>query len=196
MSDYGEPLDLTRDGRSLVALERRQVSHIWVVPHGQASQAKQITFGDLPDTQVNPGPAGKLLVLGNAREVELIGVDGGQRTPVLSQSRTVTTFSSCGDRYIVLDSYTGTKLELWRTDADGTNPTKLADEGVFPACTQDGKWIFYATTRDPVFFAWPRKAGSRQKSRFRIWPLSLRCPPRQMESGWPIFTRKNLLRPR
>ena len=159
LSDYGEPLDLTRDGRNLVALERRQVSHIWVLPHGQASQAKQITFGDLPDTLVNPGPAGKLLVLGNARQVELIGVDGGQRTPVLSQSRTVTTFSTCGDRYIVLDSYTGTKLELWRTDADGTNPTKLADEGVFPACTQDGKWIFYATTKGPGFFRLASEGG-------------------------------------
>ena len=159
LSDYGEPLDLTRDGRNLVALERRQVSHIWVLPHGQASQAKQITFGDLPDTLVNPGPVGKLLVLGNARQVELIGVDGGQRTPVLSQSRTVTTFSTCGDRYIVLDSYTGTKLELWRTDADGTNPTKLADEGVFPACTQDGKWIFYATTKGPGFFRLASEGG-------------------------------------
>ena len=159
LSDYGEPLDLTRDRRNLVALERRQVSHIWVLPHGQASQAKQITFGDLPDTLVNPGPAGKLLVLGNARQVELIGVDGGQRTPVLSQSRTVTTFSTCGDRYIVLDSYTGTRLELWHTDADGTNPTKLADEGVFPACTQDGKWIFYATTKGPGFFRLASEGG-------------------------------------
>jgi len=151
LSDYGEPLDLTRDGRSLVALERRQVSHIWVLPHGQASQAKQITFGDLPDTLVNPGPAGKLLVLGNARQVELIGVEGGQRTPVLPQSRTVTTFSTCGDRYIVLDTYTGTKVELWRTDADGTNPIKLADDGIFPACTQDGKWIFYAAASGNFF---------------------------------------------
>jgi Tol biopolymer transport system component len=153
LSDYGEPLDLTRDGRSLVALERRQVSHIWVLPHGQASQAKQITFGDLPDTLVNPGPAGKLLVLGNARQVELIGMDGGQRTPVLPQSRTVTTFSTCGDRYIVLDTYTGTKVELWRTDADGTNPIKLADDGIFPACTQDGKWIFYAAASGNFFRA-------------------------------------------
>jgi Tol biopolymer transport system component/predicted Ser/Thr protein kinase len=153
LSDYGEPLDLTRDGRSLVALERRQVSHIWVLPHGQASQAKQITFGDLPDTLVNPGPAGKLLVLGNARQVELIGVEGGQRTPVLPQSRTVTTFSTCGDRYIVLDTYTGTKVELWRTDADGTNPIKLADDGIFPACTQDGKWIFYAAASGNFFRA-------------------------------------------
>ena len=152
LSDYGEPLDLTRDGRSLVALERRQVSHIWVLPHGQTAQAKQITFGDLPDTLVNPGPAGKLLVLGNARQVELIGADGSQRTPVLPQSRTVTTFYACGDRYIVLDSYTGTKVELWRTDADGTNPTKLADDGVFPACTQDGKWMFYAAVMGPRIF--------------------------------------------
>ena len=149
LSDYGEPLDLTRDGKSLVALERRQVSHIWVAPRGQASQAKQITFGDLPDTLVNPGPGEKLLVLGNARQVELIGADGGQRTPVLPQSRTVTTFSTCGDRYIVLDSYTGRKVELWRTDADGTNPTKLADDGIFPTCTQDGKWIFYAAEKGP-----------------------------------------------
>ena len=146
LSRYGQYLDLTRDGQVLVALERRQVSHIWIAPQGLAAQAKQITFGESRDTGVAPGPAGKLLVLARGNQVELTNPDGSQRTLLLPQSNTVTTFSSCGDRYIVLDSYMGTKVALWRTDADGANPTKLADDGIFPTCTQDGKWIFYSSS--------------------------------------------------
>jgi Tol biopolymer transport system component len=151
LSDYGPYLDLTRDGRVLAALESRQISHIWIVPGGQSAQAKQVTVGESPDTLVAAGPAGKLLVRGQNDKVDLMNLDGTQRTPVLPQTRTLGGFSTCGDRYILLDSFSDKKLGLWRTDADGSNPKELVEDGVFPSCSPDGHWILYGTASNAHF---------------------------------------------
>ena len=44
LADYGTSIDLTRDGRTLVAIQETRISHIWIAPQGQAAQAKQISF--------------------------------------------------------------------------------------------------------------------------------------------------------
>jgi serine/threonine protein kinase len=40
LADYGLSIDLTRDGRTFAGIQRTQVSHIWVAPTAQPSQAK------------------------------------------------------------------------------------------------------------------------------------------------------------
>lgn len=44
LTDY-DPyfLDLTHDGKTIAAIENRQISHIWTVSHGRIGQAKQLT---------------------------------------------------------------------------------------------------------------------------------------------------------
>lgn len=144
LSNYGERLDITRDGKILAALDYTQVSNIWSVPGGKAALATQITSGAVPDMAVRPGPAGKLLVRSRGSELDLINADGSQRTAVMPQARNYGTMAACGDRYVIFDSYSGTKSELWRTDTDGSNPTRLVDEGVSSEdCSPDGKWIVY-----------------------------------------------------
>jgi Tol biopolymer transport system component/predicted Ser/Thr protein kinase len=147
LTNYGFYVDMTRDGQMLVAVENRQIGHIWVLPQGQMGQAKQITFGEATDTAVTPGPAGKLIVRTHIGELVLMNLDGSQRTPLMPNVRSFNRLSSCGDRYIVFDSFTGKQIELLRTDADGANPIKLG-EGVFGSdCSPDGKWVLYWTTK-------------------------------------------------
>jgi serine/threonine protein kinase/Tol biopolymer transport system component len=143
LSNYGANISLTRDGRMLAALEQRQVSHIWVVPGGQTSQAKQITFGETPDSGVSPGPGGKLLVRTRVSDIVLMNADGSQRTLLLPDARNRLAMSNCGDRYVVFERHTENKIELWRTDADGSNPIKLADDAFGSDCSPDGKWVMY-----------------------------------------------------
>jgi eukaryotic-like serine/threonine-protein kinase len=146
LADYSAFLDLTRDGRTLAALDNTRTSNIWAVPGGKAALATQITSGGLADTFVSPGPGGKLLVRTRGTELDLINADGSQRTILMPQARNFTTMSACGDRYIVFDSYSGTTSELWRTDADGSNPTRLVAEDVGEGdCSPDGKWLVYDT---------------------------------------------------
>jgi serine/threonine protein kinase len=145
LSSYGVNIDLTRDGQMLVARESRQISHIWIAPQGHASQAKQITFGESPDAFVADGPAGKILVRSRDSDVLLINRDGSQRTMLLPEARNYVSMSTCADRYVVFDSDTGTKIELWRTDADGANPTKLTDDVINSDCSPNGKWVLYSS---------------------------------------------------
>ncbi len=146
LTNYGPYLDLTRDGRMLVALDRNQVSNIWSLPEGKTSQAKQITSAAVPDTSLAVGPNGKMLVRSRGSELDLINADGSQRTAVMPQVRNYGAMASCGDRYLVFDWYNGTRSELWRTDADGSNPTRLVDADIGEEdCSADGKWLVYDT---------------------------------------------------
>jgi len=146
LSHYSAYIDLTHDGRMLAALENTQISNIWIAPGGKAALAAQITSGGIADTSVTPGPAGKLLVRSRGSDLDLINADGSQRTVLMPQARNFSSMSSCGDRYIVFDTYSGTNYELWRTDADGSNPTRLVSENVGEVdCSPDGKWLVYDT---------------------------------------------------
>ena len=146
LSNYSPYLDLTRDGRTLAALDNTQISNIWTVPGGKTALATQITSGGVADIAVWPGPSGKLLVRSRGSDLDLINADGSQRTIVMPQARNYSAMAACGDRYIVFDSYSGTNSELWRTDADGSNPTRLVEENVGEEdCSPDGKWLVYDT---------------------------------------------------
>ena len=145
LSSYGVDIELTHDGQMLVARESRLNSHIWIVPQGQTAQARQITFGESPDSGVAPGPGGKILVRSRDSDVFLLNGDGSQRTLLRPEIRNYLSMSTCGDRYIVFDQVTGNKVELWRTDADGANPTKLADDVNSSDCSSDGKWVLYSS---------------------------------------------------
>jgi Tol biopolymer transport system component/predicted Ser/Thr protein kinase len=145
LSSYGVNINLTHDGQMLVARESRHISHIWVAPQGQTAQAKQITFGESPDSGVAAGPGGKILVRSNDSDVVLMNADGSQRTLLMPEARNYISLSNCGDHYVVFDQDTGNKIELWRTDADGANPTKLADDVVNSNCSADGKWVLYSS---------------------------------------------------
>ena len=163
LSNYGARLDLTRDGRILAAVDSTQISNIWSLPGGRVAAATQITSGAVPDRAVWPGPGGKLLVRSGDSELDLINSDGSQRTTVMPQARNYGTMSACGDRYLLFDSYDGTKSELWRTDADGSNPTRLVNQYIGEDdCSPDGKWLVYDTNTDAgtKLYRMPVEGGS------------------------------------
>jgi Tol biopolymer transport system component len=171
LSDYGSTLDLTHDGQMLVALENRQSSHIWILPQGQTTQAKQITSGETPDSGVAPGPGGKLLVRGRASgNLFLMNADGSQRTLLRPNLVNLISMSSCGDRYLVFDSWEENKLRLLRTDADGSNPVRLSEEVLGSGCSPDGQWVLYNSGnklyRVPIEEGAPTEVASSPKG---IW---------------------------
>jgi Tol biopolymer transport system component len=167
LSDYGPFLDLTRDGKVLAAINETQISNIWLAPEGKAALARQITSGGVADIAVAPGPSGKLLVR-QGSELDLVSADGSQRAVVMPGVRTYSTTSNCGDRYIIFDSYTGTKTELWRTDADGSNPTRLVQQDVGMRIVlpmESGWFIRQILPREERFIGCPSTEALQRKSR-------------------------------
>ena len=68
LADYGVLIDVSHDGKALAAIQQARISHIWIAPEGQTTQAKQITSGQartsgsLPDRTKNSSyaPAGPI----------------------------------------------------------------------------------------------------------------------------------------
>ena len=145
LADYGTSVDIARNGQMLVAMEKKMVSHIWVLPQGETAGAKQITSGETADSAVAPGPDGWLLVRSGNGKMELMSDDGKQRMPFRTEMPNFHSLSSCGDRYVVFDNQRGGTSQLWRTDADGSNPTKLAEDVIGSDCSPDGKWVLYSS---------------------------------------------------
>jgi serine/threonine protein kinase len=160
LANYGRSIDLTRDGRTLVAIQSTRISHIWVAPQGQAGQAKQISSGESQDERVASLQNGKLLIRSGNTDLVLVNSDGSQRAPLVADAKNVGSFSSCGDRYLVFDSLPGSHVAVVRTDADGSNPTKLMDDAVFPDCSRDGKWLVYSIALGTKFFRLPIEGGT------------------------------------
>ena len=148
LSDYGHALEITQDGKMLVALEANQSAHIWIAPGGKAAQARQITSGETPDDGVAPGPAGKLLVRSRGSDLQLMNPDGTQRSLLRPNLRNYISMSSCGDRYLLFDSYEENKLRLLRTDVDGGNTLVLSEDVFNSQCSPDGKWVLFNSAHE------------------------------------------------
>jgi Tol biopolymer transport system component/predicted Ser/Thr protein kinase len=161
LADYGTNVDIARDGQTLVAMERKMVSHIWVLPEGDTARAKQITSGQTPDSAVAPGPSGRLLVRSGNGKMQLMNADGSQRVPFGPEFPNFFALSGCGDRYVVFDNQNEGTSQLWRTDADGTNPTRLAEDVDVSECSRDGKWVLYLS--GDTLFRIPVEGGAAQK---------------------------------
>jgi Tol biopolymer transport system component len=73
----------------------------------------------------------------------------GKSSLVFSESTgSIVGLASCTTGVIVINRKfrTGNKTsEIWRVNADGTKPVKLSDGqyDMSPACSPDGKWVFY-----------------------------------------------------
>ena len=147
LSDYTAALDVTHDGKTLAAIQRTRVFNIWTAPAADSSQARQLTSGERPYNLIAPGPSGKVLATSANGDVWLMNADGSQAAVLIPDAHNTNSISSCGDRYVLYDSYRNGKLEIWRADADGSNSKKIIDADAQAGnslCSPDGKWIFYS----------------------------------------------------
>jgi len=150
LSDYSSVLDLTREGSTLAAIQRSRVSDIWTAPASDTSRLRQATSGATAYGMVAPAPLGKVLAASATGDLWLMRPDGTDKTMAVPQARVLLSASSCGDRFLVYDSYRDGRIELWRSDADGSNAVKKLDEVGASDCSPDGRWIFYIA-RDKIF---------------------------------------------
>jgi hypothetical protein len=141
LSDYAPILDLTQDGKMISTIDKRRNSHIFVVAGGKGDQEKQITFGETSDSGVAAGPPGKLMVRSHESEVVLMNLDGSQRVVPQPSVHNYQSMSTCGDRYLLFNSFEENKGRVLRTDLEGGNPVKVSDDALHSQCSPDGTWV-------------------------------------------------------
>lgn len=152
LNDYGQ-LSLSADSRLLVAQQEMSLSHLWVVPGGDTSRARQLTFG----TSVSDGymglawtPDGRLLFASNrggALDLWTLEAGGGEPRRLTNDTGGAnwSPRTTPDGRYVVFVSTRAGRQNIWRMDADGSNPFRLTS-GVTdgrPSVSPDGRWVFY-----------------------------------------------------
>jgi Tol biopolymer transport system component/predicted Ser/Thr protein kinase len=166
LADYGTNVDVARDGQALVAMEKKMTSHIWVLPQGDTSRARQITVAETPDIAVTPGPKRTLLIRTGNGKMQLMNPDGSHRIPLRPEFPNFVSLSSCDDKYVVFDNQKEGTSELWRTDPDGSNPVKLAEDVIESDCSPDGKWVLYSSIN--ALYRVPVETGPSEKLAYAI----------------------------
>jgi len=148
LENYQYRIDVTRDGKNVVAIATTQASNIWVVPDADALRGRQITSNAVPLTQVAAMPPGKVLAGSADGEMWLIKTDGSERAP-FATARNAYSPARCGSA-VVFNAFHDETIDLIRVDADGLNPTRLlhGDLGP-PTCSTDGHSIFLPSKTKP-----------------------------------------------
>ena len=148
LENYQYRIDVSRDGKNVVAIATTQASNIWVVPDADALRGRQITSNAVPLTQVAAMPPGKVLAGSADGEMWLIKTDGSERTP-FTTARNAYSPARCGSA-VVFNAFHDETIDLILVDADGLNPTRLlhGDLGP-PTCSTDGHSIFFPTKTKP-----------------------------------------------
>jgi DNA-binding winged helix-turn-helix (wHTH) protein/Tol biopolymer transport system component len=144
--DTGD-LDITRDGKIIVAIAETGIYNIWAAPRQNVSQANQITHGELPMIWVVQVKNGKLVSVSWDFDLWVMNPDGSERVS-FGDIHTADWPESCGN--FVLFTRTMGGGPLMRADPDGTRVTQLANSNVIsPACSPDGKSAFYVNVEQP-----------------------------------------------
>jgi Tol biopolymer transport system component len=162
-TDHRSPLDMTRDRKTLATIETTTAADLWVAPVADVAGARQITTG----AQASNGLAwladGALVYADFDDELFSVQEDGSKRTLLAPGQNDNEHPATCGDgRFIVFTAYRNEMLNVWRIDADGSNPVQLTDEtfAFNPECSPDGKSVLYTRANDTTAWQVPIQGGT------------------------------------
>ena len=143
-------LTVSADGKTAATVQVRTMRSLYLL-NGQRTLPETIPepLSQVHDVRsVNWTREGKLLV-SEGSVLEQMGVDGSNPTTLVSDAdATLAEITPCGDRYLVFSwAFHGesNKINLWRTNADGSGLKQLTD-GTFdhaPTCSADSTQVYY-----------------------------------------------------
>jgi Tol biopolymer transport system component len=150
LANYELQIDATRDAGAVAAIQRKAVSHIWVVSAADLSGGRQITFGEPPIFMVAASAQGKILAANGDGEMLIMNADGNQVATLPNEQGTGYLYPAACGRYFLFSLYLPGKIGMTRVDADGSNVTILVAEYVWsPVCSPDLRSVFYVEAKPP-----------------------------------------------
>ena len=126
-----------------------------------APRARHVTSGSPAVSSLSWMPNGGIVYSNRNGELVALRPDGSNRT-VLAPGEKNSSPVACGDgRYVVFSSFRNEKLNVWRIEEDGSNPTQLTSEAFagFPSCSPDGRWVLYDLTISESMWRMPVQGG-------------------------------------
>jgi serine/threonine protein kinase len=142
-------LSLSTDGKTLATVQQKAVSNFYVLP-GEGSKSAEIPpmgSGGEHIQFFNWAADGGLLS-SDLSQLTRTDANGQNRSQVVSDpAADILSLSPCGTQFIVFPwaFHDGNSVGIWRVNADGSNPVKLADEkfDTFPVCSANSNWVYY-----------------------------------------------------
>jgi serine/threonine protein kinase/Tol biopolymer transport system component len=162
LTDYQASLDMTRDRKTLATIESTTAADLWLAPGGDAARARQITTGARANRGLSWLTSGAIVYADANGDMFSVQEDGSNRTLLTPGEHNNSLPATCGDgRFIVFHAYRNEKVNVWRMDADGSNPVQLTNEAfaVNPECSPDGKWVLYLRGNDLTAWQIPIQGG-------------------------------------
>jgi DNA-binding winged helix-turn-helix (wHTH) protein/Tol biopolymer transport system component len=148
LENYEDDIDVTRDGKNVVAIATTRTSNVWILPDADAARSRQIASSPVAVIGVASMPHGKVLAASAEGEMWLMKTDGSDRSP-FTTARNAYYPAPCGNSVVFNSLHDGT-TDLVRVDVDGLRPTRLFQGEIGPpTCSNDGRYIFFATKVKP-----------------------------------------------
>lgn len=159
-SSYGESLGLSRDGKTMLSVEHRQLNNVWVAPVDDLVAARQITFSSFGKYDglwgLDFAPDGKLIYTTSdtmSQYIAAMNADGSESEPLTASGTIDSQLTASPDgRYIVFLSNRTESFNVWRMDVNGANPKQLTFEGnAFQSfVSADSRWVYYKSWENPT----------------------------------------------
>jgi Tol biopolymer transport system component/DNA-binding winged helix-turn-helix (wHTH) protein len=153
---YASAISLASDNTSLVAIQVRSQSNIWVAPTGDLSKAKQVTFSSIGPQDGYWGldwtADGRLLYTARAEEgwrVWIANADGSEQRQLTPTGGTNNFPGLTKDgRYLIFQSDRDGRYAIWREDLADHDLRRLTNTEIAaqPDLSPDGMWIVYVST--------------------------------------------------
>ncbi len=147
-----QTLTISADGKTLATVELKSTQTIYLLPSaGFAGISPSPALAQHKDSFLFGWAANGDLYFDDGGDLLQMSPDGTRKTTVLSDPATgVVRACGCHDGRYILVEWAGRggarKSNIWRFNADGSNPKQLTYGGadIAPVCTRDGKWAYYA----------------------------------------------------
>ena len=146
-----QTLSLSSDGKTLAAIQQKITRTMYLLPvTGFSGAPPSPAAAQNKNAFVFGWASNGDLYFDSGGEIVHMSVDGSNKTTLVSDpaSQIVRPVGCNGGRYILF-SWSGhagiNKVNVWRVNADGSDPKKLSDGqvDVAPLCSPDGKWAYY-----------------------------------------------------
>ena len=158
LSSYNDALSVA--GGAVLTIEHRQLNNVWIAPADNLNLAKQITSGSFGRYDGNWGldwlPDGRIVFDSSdmtSQAISIMDADGGNRRQLTAPGNVDSALNASPDgRYIVFHSTRSGGLDIWRIDADGSNPKQLtfSKRSYQPFVSTDSRYVYYKSWGDGV----------------------------------------------
>jgi eukaryotic-like serine/threonine-protein kinase len=143
-------LSLSADGKTLATVQQKVASNFYVLP-GEGSTSADlrplVSGGD--HIQFFNWTADGGLLTSDLTQLMRSDADGQNSSQLVSDpTGNILSLSPCGTQYIVFPwafHDNSNSVGIWRVNANGSNPIKLADQrfDTFPVCSGNQNWVYY-----------------------------------------------------